>query len=161
MKHFTLIALLVLSLNASLFANDNCNNFVEPDQWKYVDPMDKEGICIIDENTPLEALKYDDTFLFHNEFLGMTFQALVSKQSVAVLVSDDIMYSLDEGNECGQVCGWLVVKAAEGIGKIYGDYNVRERERSAKGPGPKETGNSGNNRGEKKSGNNGNNASND
>lgn len=100
MKKLVLLLMLVFGLNGSLFADGPCEIFIPADKWQYIDSLEQDGICMIDENTDLGDLMFTSTDKAFNQDFQREFTALKNGNSLAVLVSNDMLYSMEEGNEC-------------------------------------------------------------
>lgn len=90
---------------SNIFAVDVCSSFVSAEEWKYVDTIERDGMCFIDEQTNLDRLLFEGQKKYYDEEFQKEFIVLSKGKTFAVMVSSDMLYTLEQGNEAWWTSG--------------------------------------------------------
>lgn len=97
---------------SNIFANNVCSSFVSAEKWQHVDTIERGGVCYIDDQTQVDSLLFEVQKKYFDEQFKKEFVVLSKGKTFAVLVSSDMLYALEDGNEA-----WWHI-GAPGVGEI-------------------------------------------
>lgn len=95
----TLILLILLYSSTAFGSVGACDTFIS--ESKDIKYLDVEGLCLIDEVTPLDDLVFENRTLRYSIDLKLFFTVIISEEKRAALLPNDILYVLEPGNEFG------------------------------------------------------------
>lgn len=121
-KKIIFIMLAVVSSNVYADDGDRCSEFLLSD---YRVSITLNEFCLIGDNEGIENLQYDKVILIYNEKTKQNHVVLFNGRRRALLVDNDLIFVLEEGNEglgelleygVGKLAQWAVDKAEKHLG---------------------------------------------
>lgn len=96
MKKLVMVLVLTLTGNLLAVSESVCDTFILSYNVYYTEG---DNVCLIDKNTELSLLQYDEGHLIFSAFLNENMIVLEKSGKMAYMIHSDLVYSMEDGNE--------------------------------------------------------------